>query len=156
MACQYLERGGFLGDSVCGVTKKKIPNYTANNVCDTFGKYTDCEDYKKASGSCFITSSVCFAMGMDDDCDELMTIRSFRDNWMRNQDFGDADIADYYRYAPKICESINASGKAKNIYREIYQKYIFHCVQYIKNHDNSSCYELYKDMVNSLKARFLN
>jgi hypothetical protein len=156
MACKYFERGGlFGGDSVCGVTKKKISSYTANNVCDTFGKYTDCEDYKKASGSCFITSSVCFAMGMDDDCEELTIIRRFRDNWLKEQEYGAADIEEYYSCAPKICASINQNENARDIYKEIYEVYILPCVELLKKQKSSSCYDLYKKMVNTLKARFL-
>jgi hypothetical protein len=154
MACNFFERGGFFGDSVCGVTKKKIPNYTANNVCDTWSNYYDCEDYKKGSSSCFITSSVCFGIGMDDNCDELMTLRSFRDNWLKNQEYGNADIDEYYDCAPNICKSINKTDCVKEIYEEIYETYIMPCMCLIKESRFEQCYIMYKEMVNTLKERF--
>ena len=154
MACPYLERGGFFGDSSCKVTKQKLMSATVNNTCDTGSRYYDCVDYKKA-GSCFITSSVCFAMGMPDDCDELMNIRGFRDLWLRKQPNGEADIKEYYDCAPGICGAIDKTGRAKEIYHELYETYILPCVTFINGEKYVACYELYKKMVTELKARFL-
>ena len=154
MACQYFERGGFFEESICGVTKKRIPNYTANNVCDTWGSYTECEYYKRASSICFITSAACFAMGLPDDCEELTLLRSFRDKWLKAQEFGESDIAEYYDCAPKICSVINTSERAKEVYQEIYDAYILPCIAFIKKMEYLACYNLYKSMVRDLKSRY--
>jgi len=154
MACKYLQRGGFMGDSVCGVNKTKLSSYTVNNVCDTWGKYMDCEDYKKASSMCFITSAVCFSSGKPDDCEELMTMRSFRDSWLMKQPYGEKEINDYYAIAPTICTNINKTGRAKDIYHELYHSFILPCVSSYQGGNSVQCYNFYKKMISLLKKKY--
>ena len=109
---------------------------------------------KRGSSGCFVTSSVCYAIGMPGDCEELRIIRDFRDTWLRKQKYGESDIEEYYFYAPRICSLINSTETAKEIYQNIYDSYILSCVNLIKDKNYNDCYELYKRMVTDLKKRF--
>jgi hypothetical protein len=155
MACEHLERGGLFEDATCGVTKRTIVSYTVNGVCDTWVKYTECADYKKAHSMCFITTAVCDSLGKYDDCDELMTMRRFRDEWLRTQSFGKSDIDDYYRTAPAICDAIDRDGKCDEIYRMLYDKFILPCVTLFKAGNSLDCYKMYKTMVNTMKEAYI-
>jgi len=154
MACQHLQRGGFMSASVCGVTKKEVTSYTRDNVCDTWGKYTDCADYKKAS-SCFITTAVCESLGKPDDCAELQTMRAFRDEWLSLQEDGPAAIAAYYRVAPQICQAIDGQEDPTQVYLSIYQDYLVDCVAQATEGNYQACYVTGQGMLADLGARYL-
>ena len=38
---------------------------------------------------CYITTACTEVMGLPDDCEALMTLRGFRDGWLREQDGGE-------------------------------------------------------------------
>lgn len=71
------------------------------------------ETSSSSSGSaCFLTTATCEAVGLDDDCWELRTLRKFRDGWLANQTDGMADIAAYYAKAPAIAERLKSDPRA--------------------------------------------
>jgi hypothetical protein len=152
--CDFLTEGGVFDPPICEATKKKITNRIASDICRKSSKYPECEHYKKQKGFCYITSAVCLDMGKPDDCRELTLFRKFRDQWLRQQANGEAEIQDYYRCAPGICEAIEKTERQKEIYNEIYNTYVLPCVSLIAENDFSSCYHLYTKMVSSLKIRF--
>ncbi len=80
-------------------------------------------------------------------CDELETLRWFRDQFASKK-----DIIHYYEIAPAIVESINLLSNSSVIYECIYRKVILPCFQAIKNGDSLSAYERYKDGVLALEA----
>ena len=155
MGCEHLERGGLFEKAVCGVTKKELTNHTVTNVCDTWGAYTDCADYKKASGLCFITTAVCDTLGKPDDCHELESMRSFRDNWLKKQPAGEEEVQEYYKIAPQIIRVINALDNAKEIYKDICERFIIPCVDFTNNGDDVSCYKVYRAMIDSLQKQYI-
>ena len=81
-------------------------------------------------------------------------MRSFRDEWLRDQPDGEALIEDYYKTAPGIVEKINQQPERRDIYREIYQKYILPCVEGVKAKHFADSKRIYMDMVTTLKAQF--
>lgn len=154
MSCKHFQRGAFFEDSICGVTKKKLSNYTVTKICDTWMAYTECKDYKKAEKSCFITTAVCETLSKRDDCHELTSMRSFRDNWLKKQPCGETEIQKYYAIAPKIVETINAHENAGEIYSEICERYVVPCVELTDKGENAACYELYKAMIENLQQKY--
>lgn len=100
---------------------------------------------------CFITTAVCTAQGMDDNCDELVTLRKFRDTWL-TENYPE-EIQEYYEVAPPIVTAISSMGTAgARIWATVYKQYILPAVAAIEAGENEQAYEIYKDMVMTLKG----
>lgn len=95
------------------------------------------------------------AMGLPDDCYELTVLRGFRDNYLKNRENGAQDIADYYRNAPQIVESISNRNDADQIWRDIYQDMVCPCIQHIEAHEFEKAYKLYKSFTIRLRKEYL-
>jgi len=126
-------------------------------------KWGDFSNLDKTNGSgsgsgstgCFITSACIKAAGLPDDCEELTTLRWFRDHYMKNVPSGAEDIQEYYRIAPKIVSAINCRDDADSVWKRIYQNLIQSCVRLIKAGDYSKTYELYKRYTLRMKELYL-
>lgn len=79
------------------------------------GDVSKCE-----KAACFLTTAAVDAVGLNDDCWELETLRRFRDGWLSSTPEGSALIADYYRIAPDIVARINQSANARFIWWRTY------------------------------------
>jgi hypothetical protein len=88
-------------------------------------------DDKSGSG-CFLTTACVETLGFPDNCDELTTLRQFRDSFMLSFDEGKAEVKEYYERAPKIVKAISARPDAPMIYRRIFEEIILPCVKFIK------------------------
>ena len=62
---------------------------------------------EKKKGGCFITTATCSALNKGDNCCELDTFQSFRDNWLLKQNSGENLVQEYYQIAPKIVRKID-------------------------------------------------
>ena len=105
---------------------------------------------------CYITTAVCGSLDKPDDCNELVTMRQFRDKWLHIQMFGKTDIDEYYRNAPHICTVIDQSENPKKIYKMIYETYVLPCVILFNGGDSLGCYKMYKAMVSYLQNKYLD
>lgn len=108
-----------------------------------------------SSSSCFITTAVCDAMGLEDDSYELKAFRAFRDNWLANQADGERLIKEYYSVAPIIVDCINAKADWDTIYLRIWNDYLKECLLAIEKSNYQRCKEIYCGMINDLKCRYL-
>lgn len=152
--CDYHELKGW-GRSYCLKKDDYINNDTYDNYCSTY-HYDQCPIYKQrgSSGGCYLTSACTEARNLPDDCRELTVLRNFRDTYMKKQPGGEADIAEYYKRAPKIVKQIDAQANRKDIYETIYSSVIRPCVELIEKGQNSEAYKMYKDMVLKLEQQF--
>lgn len=119
----------------------------------------ECDLYEyKGKRGCFLTTACCEFYGLPDDCAELTTLRSFRDGYMMRMPNGEAEIAEYYSVAPRICCAIDSQSEEcrKYEYEDIYRNTIIPCVKHIREGRNEEAYFLYKDMVQKLKCKYLN
>ncbi len=66
---------------------------------------------------CFLTTATVGAIGLEDDCWELQTLRRFRDNVLKPTSEGRDLVQTYYEIAPTIVENINARPDADAIWR---------------------------------------
>ena len=113
-------------------------------------KWGDFSSLDKTGGSgsgtsgCYLTSACIRAKGLPDDCEELKTLRGFRDAYMRNLPDGEAEIQEYYRIAPVLVSAINLRKNADSIWMQIYEELILKCVQLIKEGNYADTYRLYK------------
>ena len=95
---------------------------------------------------CFITTACVRSKGLPDDCDELETMREFRNKFVLRLENGKELHEEYKRIAPIIIDSINHQNESKLIYDAIYNE-IVKMVNLIKNGKNLLALEKYKDMV---------
>lgn len=151
--CDYLETSGtIIVEYRCKYSRQVLSKRTAEDICMT-NRHQDCSDYKNAS-RCFITTAVCLTLGKPDHCEELSAMRTFRDQWLRDQPGGSAIIEEYYATAPDIVSEIDKRSDRKAIYADIYEQYIKPCVANAKKEDYNECKRIYLDMVHSLKATY--
>jgi hypothetical protein len=108
--------------------------------------------FKKKTG-CFITTACTSARGLPDDCDELTTLRQFRDGYMRGLERGNALIDLYYDIAPQVVAAIGAQENAKQVYDHLYSV-IRACVEHIKNGRNERALAIYVEMVKKLTRQY--
>lgn len=121
----------------------------------------DCPYYDNASDNhsgnhgsdCFLTSACVGYLGKSDDCEELTTLRAFRDGYMRGTSEGEELIKEYYAIAPQIVQKIDASEQKNCAYRYIYSV-VQKCVGLIKQNKNEETMDEYKNMVLTLKKQF--
>lgn len=105
---------------------------------------------KSGSGSgsgtegCYLTSACVAARGLPDHCEELQTLRSFRDGYLSEQPGGREEIARYYTLAPGIVYSINQRADATSVWSRIYEEMIAPCVEMISAGQNEQAHQLYK------------
>lgn len=110
----------------------------------------------KEEGGCFITTAVLLTLGKKENCLELQTFRRYRDNWLINIKQGKKIIEEYYLIAPIIVNYINRREDSKEIFKNIWKKYLKKCYNFIKLGYYQKCLELYKNMVYSLKEKYVD
>lgn len=104
------------------------------------------------SGGCYLTSACIkhFQENFDDNCEELLILRWFRDNYVSKQ-----DVKHYYKIAPSIVKSIDSSPNNNEIYNDIYTNLVVACVNAIKRGEYDFAYKQYKDSVLALEKKFI-
>ena len=118
--------GSSLGNQIAGVAG------ASKSAGSSFG----------ANSSCFLTTACCEFKGLPDNCDQLTTLRHFRDTYVPKE-----LIAEYYRIAPKIVEAITNNTRKLEYVWNIVQD----CVKLVKEGRKEEALISYKNMVNSLK-----
>lgn len=103
--------------------------------------------YMAQRDGCFITTAICKLDGKPDNCDELETLRAFRDGWLSEFPEGKMAIAHYYRTAPEIVEAIDAMPQAEIIYAMLREVYLIPAVAAVKAGENGRAFCLYRRMV---------
>ena len=106
--------------------------------------------------ACFITTAAVNTLGLKDDGFELNTLRSFRDNILKKMPDGEQKVQEYYRIAPLIVQGIAKTNDKEGIYRDLWTTHIYPSVEAILRHKYLTALQVYEDMVNKLKRRYLN
>lgn len=103
---------------------------------------------------CYITTAVCENFGKPDDCYELRTLRSYRDEYLACAPGGQDMIRKYYDVAPAIVKHINQQPQRNEIYESIWTEYLSPCIQMIEKNQLDECRVLYEDMVDTLAEKY--
>lgn len=103
---------------------------------------------------CYITTACVQHKGLPDDCEELMLLRSFRDNYLLKKENGAAMLQQYYDYSPLILHSIGRRPDEDEILARLY-KIIRQCADEIKNGRDEVAFAIYCKMVVELKNEFV-
>lgn len=142
----------------CLKTKEEVGSAVYEEYCGTWD-YDQCPFFKNegsSSGGCYLTSACVEYKGLPDDCRELMTLRYFRDEWLRKQPSGEEEIREYYEIAPKIVRSIKESEDADMVWDKLYQELVLPCVHMIDEKEYGPAHDLYLSVTEDLKQRYLH
>ncbi len=101
--------------------------------------------------NCYLTTACIRHMNrnFDDNCEELMILRWFRDKFVSKN-----DIDHYYKVAPIVVDAINDIDSNNKIYDYIYNQVIKFCVEEIKKGNYDIAYSRYKNSVLILEEQF--
>lgn len=145
-------------------SNSKTKQFKPNNEQGNRGQHTNYQNnrninnsstnnqYTRSSGSlCFISTATLSILGKDDNCEELMILRSFRDEYLLKNGF-EKEVYYYYEIAPKIVTEIDKKENKEKIYNEIYSKYLISIVFDIKNNKYETAILNYKKMVDFAKS----
>ena len=139
----------------CRKSGKDVNEDTYDKYCKNYN-YGDCPIYKgNDTSGCFLTSACVEAKGLPDDCNELMTLRRFRDGYMRSQPNGAADICEYYHTAPVIVERIKQLPNASDVFEAIYSELVIPCVSLIESGKNREAYIKYRNYTKKLQQQYI-
>ena len=121
-------------------------------------KYATYEEIEKGFHRkwCYITTAACQVRGMDDACEELNLLRTYRDTFMACQEGGDSLIRDYYDIAPSIVKHINMRPDSEQIYDRLWDSYIAPCIKAIREGRMEDCLNLYSEMVLDTRDRYFH
>lgn len=151
--CDFHEQRGWAND-YCLKKDDYVSSETSRNYCRYDGKGCPIKESNSSSGGCYLTTACVQYKGLSDDCDELETLRSFRDGYMHESAEGIRDVHEYYRTAPCIVAAIDSSGDACQVYEKLYSEVIVPCVRLIKADRYDEAYKKYKHMVKTLEEKF--
>ena len=120
-----------------------ISGFTENGVLDDWFGIEDC----------YITTATMAATGnSDDNSYELTTMRKFRDEFMKATPAGKELVANYYEVAPKVVAKLNNREDAKEIYANIYHRYLAPAIAAIETGNNYAALSLYREMSQHAEA----
>jgi hypothetical protein len=80
---------------------RKALDWAAQRQTELATEYAD-QKCTPPEGACFITTTTCEVLGLDEDCFELTALRRYRDNVLAERPGGLREIARYYEIAPLI------------------------------------------------------
>jgi len=103
---------------------------------------------------CYITTACCEALGLDDDCFELRTLRRYRDQVLALRPGGTSDIAAYYELAPLILARLPCETRAQRL-RAIYARYILPAALAARLGLDRLAYRLHRRMIDELAGQFV-
>lgn len=101
---------------------------------------------------CFITTAVCDVLGYSDDCELLVTLRDFRENYLKKSKSGILILQEYDQLGPIISDRIRQEPVINSII--LTTKYIIPCVDQIKRKDYVNAISIYINMVQTLKKQY--
>lgn len=133
-------------EKVCGwieANEYKQKAKSSNNYSST-RSYS----YESSSGGlCFITTATCVALNKQDNCEELLAFKYYRDTTLINEINGPSIIREYYRIAPRIVEAIEEEINPVDIYIKIWNEFIIVGYNYLLENNMDKAKKTYIDMV---------
>ena len=104
----------------------------------------------KKPGDCFISTATATSLGWSADGPELDSLRQLRDTFMQETVERRAEVAEYYRIAPKIVDRINREPDAASLWRELADSQILPIVRLAQAGRASEAHSRYRQMVHVL------
>lgn len=121
-------------------------------ACSSFVKNNVKEGYQRAG--CYITTIVCNILGYSDDCELLVVLRDFRENYLKQHEEYIPLLIEYDQIGPIISNNIMNDPDAKIAAIENTRNFLIPCVQAIKTGNLAEAIAIYKSMVLLLKLKY--
>lgn len=123
------------------------------------GGHIEAADYATIQGGfksklCFVTTAVCTGLQKPQDCEEILLMKKYRDEYLADEEGGAALIEEYYDVAPTIVKRISRSNEADATYHYLWEHYISKCVEQIKQGRLEESRDTYVEMMQELKAAY--
>ena len=118
---------------------------------DSCNHYKDVNTYEP--NSCYITTILCRLLGCSDDCNELDTLRKFRNNILQKDIKYKEILFEYDTVGPIISSNLYsefASDEDKELPILLFNFYIQPTVKYIKEQKYEDAISRYKELTNML------
>ena len=156
---KFFGKAASLGHKKAAEELSKVQSWKANNVRRAQERsnrsyaprvISSAPPPRRSSGGCVITSAACAALHKPDDCDELNTLRSYRDKMKGENKIIAALIEEYYRVAPLLVEKMDSETDSEKIYSDLWKNSIAETYQLIKEGKNAAATSIYIDMVQKL------
>ncbi|OQY92673.1 MAG: hypothetical protein B6D37_13640 [Sphingobacteriales bacterium UTBCD1] len=138
----------------------RIKMFTTAALLDSNGKvfsvmaYSDPSDNDMDDIDCFITTACVTERGLADDCDELTTLRRFRENYMRNTVQGRKLLNEYGTLGPDVVSAISKCANRSEIYDYLYRYMIVPAVAMIKGGEYQQAADWYEGFSLQLKRNY--
>ena len=170
--------GGGIGDrimSIDGGEKRTIQDTSTGEYREVYrgpgqttgeaiskSQFTDKSDSSgsgsndSGGGSCFLSTACISAMGLPDDCFELLVLRHFRDGYVIAMPNGPDEVQNYYDLAPRIVTAINNRADRIALYELIFNSIVSPCVKFISAGLPDKAFDLYKTQTQHLSDTVLS
>jgi hypothetical protein len=99
------------------------------------------------SPACFITTAICDILGKADDCDELQTLRQFRNTYMLSDTERRGLVDLYYETAPAIAKRMRENDDRHQEATSLYDEHIAPAVDAIKAGRDEEGMRIYSAMM---------
>lgn len=152
--CEYFDKNDTYGSVWDSAKKYRCKKKNGRVYSDDAYVYADdatCREFKsKGSSDCYITTIVCEILGYSDDCELLQTLRSFRDNYLKNN-LNHPEylflLKEYDAIGPLVCNEIRKEKKNFLQCLGLMQCFLIPCVQAIKANNYDEAVSIYKNLV---------
>ncbi|MBQ5952180.1 MAG: hypothetical protein IJL66_08540 [Lachnospiraceae bacterium] len=94
--------------------------YYKDDSCSS--NWEEADDCSSSADGCFLTSACCEYMGLPDDCEELQTLRRFRDEVLDRTITGHSLKLHYYEVAPKLLQKLEGRNDRNEILARLYEE----------------------------------
>lgn len=109
------------------------------------------KEEREEGGCCYLTTVMCEILNKPDNCYELDSMRSFRKNYLKGREEGEAILREYDEISPSIVKKLLSNQNKKAIAETMLSKYINPVLDFIKNNEPQKAIALYKEMVHYVK-----
>lgn len=146
--CVYMDRDDInrYGEMYCEYLRK----YTS--------KYGNCSNYEARdtgySTGCYLTTAMCDILGQDDDCTTLEILRSYRDNYLKNNEEYLSLLMEYDIIGPHIARCLYSDSDRHDIAIQMLTEYINPAINMIMGYKYDEAASIYIDMTQMLKDRY--
>ena len=155
----------FVLPGILEMASRRVGKPFADGICEVWATHFKGAHIQAASSLdidggfkrklCYVTTATCTALGLPAECEELKLLKDYRDTVLMKTSDGMELIQQYYDIAPTIVKRIDKLADAKKVYVELYNLYISPCIENIREEKFEQCKEIYCEMVETLKERFI-
>ena len=112
------------------------------------------EPEKKDDSSCYLTTACMRALAdkFDDNCEELTTLRAFRDSYVKDKH--PEEVSRYYEIAPQIVRAVRARPDSSTIFEDMYYNLVKVTERLIRKGKDEVAFAVYRSYTEKLYASY--